>query len=110
MYIVVIIVLLKESADTDLPPSISIDHLRRLCILRLSFIKGWGFKYPRMHIEQTPRWIEVNIYCINNYLSYHFLLLLTLKSTSSIDFDDEFNNFLRVVNISALYIFNGSTS
>ncbi|KAJ6220528.1 hypothetical protein RDWZM_006340 [Blomia tropicalis] len=45
-------------------PSVSgigVDDLRRLCILRLSFVKGWGPDYPRKTIKETPCWIEINI-------------------------------------------------
>ena len=40
---------------------IGVDDLRRLCILRLSFVKGWGPDYNRKSIKETPCWIEVNI-------------------------------------------------
>ena len=40
---------------------IGVDDLRRLCILRLSFVKGWGPDYPRHTIKETPCWIEVRI-------------------------------------------------
>ncbi|OQV23118.1 Mothers against decapentaplegic-like protein 4 [Hypsibius exemplaris] len=40
---------------------IGADDLRRLCILRLSFVKGWGPDYNRKTIKETPCWIEVSL-------------------------------------------------
>ncbi|CAM2699992.1 unnamed protein product [Rotaria socialis] len=47
-----------------IPPSanLSVDDLRRLCVLRLSFVKGWGPDYPRQSIKETPCWIEIQIH------------------------------------------------
>ncbi|CAF0771264.1 unnamed protein product [Adineta steineri] len=42
--------------------NLSIDELRRLCVLRLSFVKGWGPDYPRQSIKETPCWIEIQIH------------------------------------------------
>ncbi|OWA53287.1 Mothers against decapentaplegic-like protein 4 [Hypsibius exemplaris] len=40
---------------------IGADDLRRLCVLRLSFVKGWGPDYGRKTIKETPCWIEVQV-------------------------------------------------
>jgi hypothetical protein len=34
----------------------------RLCILRLSFVKGWGADYNRKTIKETPCWIEIQLH------------------------------------------------
>ncbi|GFN81221.1 mothers against decapentaplegic homolog [Plakobranchus ocellatus] len=41
---------------------IGVDDLRRLCLLRLSFVKGWGPDYPRKSIKETPCWIEIQLH------------------------------------------------
>ncbi|OUC43581.1 MH2 domain protein [Trichinella nativa] len=62
--------LVNDPGVTGLPPAVSlsaaagigVDDLRRLCILRLSFVKGWGPDYPRTTIKATPCWIEVHLH------------------------------------------------
>uniref|UniRef100_A0A3P8T2H2 Mothers against decapentaplegic homolog n=1 Tax=Amphiprion percula TaxID=161767 RepID=A0A3P8T2H2_AMPPE len=41
---------------------LGVDDLRRLCIVRLSFVKGWGCDYPRQSIKDTPCWLEVHLH------------------------------------------------
>ena len=41
---------------------IGVDDLRRLCVLQMSFVKGWGPDYPRPTIKETPCWIEVQLH------------------------------------------------
>jgi hypothetical protein len=42
--------------------NVSVDELRRLCILQLSFVKGWGPDYHRHVIKETPCWIEAQLH------------------------------------------------
>jgi len=41
---------------------VGVDDLRRLCVLQMSFVKGWGPDYPRPTIKDTPCWIEVQLH------------------------------------------------
>jgi len=41
---------------------VGVDDLRRLCIIQLSFVKGWGPDYPRPTIKDTPCWVEVKLH------------------------------------------------
>uniref|UniRef100_A0A914Z5K5 MH2 domain-containing protein n=1 Tax=Panagrolaimus superbus TaxID=310955 RepID=A0A914Z5K5_9BILA len=38
-----------------------VDDLRRLCTVRISFIKGFGLAYERSTIERCPCWVEIRI-------------------------------------------------
>jgi len=52
----------RMQQQTHGQPNLSVDELRRLCVLRLSFVKGWGPDYPRQSIKETPCWIEIQIH------------------------------------------------
>ena len=41
---------------------IRVDDLGCLCILCLSFLKGWGLDYRRQSIKGTPCWIEMTLH------------------------------------------------
>jgi len=41
---------------------VGVDDLRRLCVLQMSFVKGWGPDYPRPTIKDTPCWVEVQLH------------------------------------------------
>jgi hypothetical protein len=38
-----------------------VDDLRRLCTVRISFVKGFGLAYERSTIERCPCWVEIRI-------------------------------------------------
>uniref|UniRef100_A0A3Q3ADG2 Mothers against decapentaplegic homolog n=1 Tax=Kryptolebias marmoratus TaxID=37003 RepID=A0A3Q3ADG2_KRYMA len=61
---------------------LGVDDLRRLCIVRLSFVKGWGCDYPRQSIKDTPCWLEVHLHRALQLLDQ---VLHTLPSKSSVN-------------------------
>ena len=67
--------------DPNLAQSIGVDDLRRFCILRLSFVKGWGPNYYRQSIKETPCWIEIHL---NRALQLLDFILTQLPSESQI--------------------------
>lgn len=42
--------------------TVGVDDLRRLCMLRISFVKGWGPEYNRQSIKECPCWVEVQLH------------------------------------------------
>lgn len=53
---------LAPAVSISAAAGIGVDDLRRLCILRLSFVKGWGPDYNRKSIKETPCWVEVHLH------------------------------------------------
>ncbi|KAK6060190.1 MH2 domain protein [Cooperia oncophora] len=37
------------------------DDMKRFCVARISFVKGWGPDYSRKSISECPCWIEVKM-------------------------------------------------
>lgn len=42
--------------------TVGVDDLRRLCMLRCSFVKGWGPEYQRKTIKECPCWVEIQLH------------------------------------------------
>jgi len=53
---------LQPAVGLGAQAGVGVDDLRRLCILRLSFVKGWGPDYNRKSIKETPCWVEVHLH------------------------------------------------
>ncbi|VDP04598.1 unnamed protein product [Heligmosomoides polygyrus] len=63
------------------------DDMKRFCVARISFLKGWGPDYSRKSISECPCWIEVKM---NRYVA---LLISDCNSFSSSVYDQ--HSFMR---------------
>ncbi len=50
--------LLKESVDRGYD---AVYDLSNMCVIKLSFVKGWGAEYYRQDIALCPCWIEIRL-------------------------------------------------
>uniref|UniRef100_A0A915DBC1 Mothers against decapentaplegic homolog n=1 Tax=Ditylenchus dipsaci TaxID=166011 RepID=A0A915DBC1_9BILA len=51
----------QNSRENTNSSGIGVDELRRLCTIKISFIKGFGLSYPRKTIMESPCWIEIHL-------------------------------------------------
>lgn len=49
--------------------------MKRFCVARISFVKGWGPDYSKKSISECPCWIEVKM---NRYI--HIFLIRTVRN------------------------------
>ena len=52
---------IAPAINFQLAAGIGVDDLRKQCLLRISFVKGWGPDYVRPDIKSTPCWVEVTM-------------------------------------------------
>ena len=52
---------IAPAINFQIAAGIGVDDLRKQCLLRISFVKGWGPDYVRPDIKSTPCWVEVTM-------------------------------------------------
>lgn len=57
----------------------SVFNLTKMCILRMSLVKGWGVDYGRPTVTGTPSWLEIHL---DGPLKWLDNVLLTMRGPS----------------------------